>query len=261
MIKDPPKIDKDRTILETIEILNKKLVDSVCVYDNERLIGYISYREILSKIGTERSRIVSMGSLYNSGFVNPFPVTLSNDTSIRKCAELMLDLKAPSLPIFYGETFLGIIFRRYMMRFVENSSIPISLIVRKDIPVTHPNNRVIHARRLMLDNNLSIIPVLNDEGKILGAISEGGMVNALIDFHKYVSEKHQRSRIRELSISTAMVSRIPIVESITLLSDVVKLLDKEKAPGAIVIENERFIGILTYNEILEYIVQSFPEGI
>ncbi|MCX8169578.1 MAG: CBS domain-containing protein [Candidatus Methanomethyliaceae archaeon] len=260
-MKDPPRIDKDRTILETIEILNKKSLDSVCVCDEEKIIGYIGYREILSKIGTEKSRIVSMGSLYNSGFVNNFPTILSNDTSIRKCAELMLDLKAPSLPVFYGETFLGVIFRRHMLRFIEDSSIPIGSIIRREVPVIHPNNRVIHARRLMLDNNLLAIPVLNDEGKVIGVISESEMVNALIDFHKYVSEKHQRARIRELSISTAMISKIPMVESETSLSDVIRLLSKERAPGVIAIENEKFIGILTYNEILEYIMQSFPEGI
>ncbi|MEM0231779.1 MAG: CBS domain-containing protein [Candidatus Methanomethylicaceae archaeon] len=261
MTKDPPTIDKDSTILETLDILNKKSIDSVCVCDNGKLIGYIGYREILSKIGTEKSRILSIGSLHNSGFLKKFPTTLSNDASIRKCAELMLDLKVPSLPVFYGETFLGIIFRSHMMYFVEDSIIPINLILRKDIPVVYPHNRVIHARRLMLDNHLLIIPVLNDDGKVIGAISEREMVNSLIEFHKRISEKHQRAKIREFSISNAMILKVPTIENETPLSDVIKILKKEQIPGVIVVENEKFIGILTHNEILAYILQSFPEGV
>jgi CBS domain-containing protein len=248
-------LSKNRPITDTLEILRKEPVDSVCIYDeNEKLIGTISYRDILSRIGIEKVRRISPESLYNSGFVREFPTHISYECSIRKCAELMLEFNVNSFPLFYGETFLGMIYRRDMIKFLENSSTTIDLIMNKNPLVIYPHNRVIHARRIMLDYNLSFLPVLNDEGRILGVITEGEVVNTLIEFYRKTSEKHQKAKIKEILVTTSMIVDIPIVE---IAIDI----RRKGLPGVIVTENKKIIGIVTHNEIIKYIAHSFPEGI
>ncbi len=260
LVKDPPMLSKNRPITDALEILRKESIDSICIYD-EKPIGIISYRDILSKIGLERVRRLVPEALYNSSFVRYFPTYISDECSIRKCAELMIEFNINSLPFFYGETFLGMIYRRDMIRFVEDSSINIELIMNRNPLVIYPYSRIIHVRRIMLDNNLSFLPVLNDDGKVLGAVTEGEVVNTLIEFYRRTPEKHQKARIREILVTTSMITDIPIVEKETILSDIAVELRKKGSPGAVITENQKIIGILTHNEILKYIVHSFPEGL
>ncbi|MGA2572604.1 MAG: CBS domain-containing protein [Candidatus Methanomethylicaceae archaeon] len=259
IVNDVPTLNKNRPLLDAIDSLNKLSLESVCITDDEKLIGTLSYRDILFRIGAQRLRAVAPESLYISGFVKDFPATLSNDTSVRKAAKLLLELSANSLPMYYGETFLGLVNRHGMLKLVESSSVAISSLMRRNYPLLHPYDRVIHARKILLDNGVVIIPVVNEEGRLLGTVTEKETLNSLIEFQKYVPEKHQKARIRQLSVSSAMRVGIPIVEGDLPLGDAVQRMIKESLPGLVVTESSKVMGLLSPQEVLEYIVGSFPE--
>ncbi|MGQ9759697.1 MAG: CBS domain-containing protein [Candidatus Methanomethylicaceae archaeon] len=259
LVKNPPTLNKNRPLLDAIDILNKESLDSLCVNDDGTPVGILSFREILQKIGTQRLRAVAPESLYISGFMRPFSATISNDTSVRKGAKLMLEVSTPFLPVFYGDAFLGVIYKRDMLRFVDKSTANVNSIMRRRIPLIRPHDRLIHARKLLLEGNISIIPVINEDQRPVGIITEREVINTLIDFHKYVPEKHQRARIRQLSISSSMVAKVPLVEGELSLDEASGRMLKENLPGIIITESSKIAGILTYDEVLDYIVRSFPE--
>ncbi|MCX8182436.1 MAG: CBS domain-containing protein [Candidatus Methanomethyliaceae archaeon] len=261
LLKDVPTLNKNRPLLDAIEILDKENIDCICVNDDGKPVGVLSYRDMLSKIGTQRLRAVAPESLYISGFMRPFPVALSNDSSVRRAAKLMLELSAPSLPVFYGDTFLGLVYKREMLRFVKDSTLTVTSIVRRRVPIVKSHDRVIHARKLLLDQNLSMIPVVNEDGRPVGIITEREVLKALIEFHKYVPEKYQRARIRQLTISSSMVANVPLLEEGVSLGEVSEKILNENLPGVIFSEpsQPKIMGILTPDEVLDYIVRSFPE--
>lgn len=259
LVKNPPTLNKNRPLLDAIDIMNKESLDNICVDDDGKPIGFLSYRDILQKIGTLRLRAVAPESLYISGFMRPFPATISTDTPVRRGAKLMLELSSPSLPVFYGDTFLGIVYKKDMLRFVGKSSAGINSVMRRRITLIHPHDRLIHARKLLLERNISILPVVNEDQRLVGMITEKEVVKALIDFHKYVPEKYQRARIRQLSISSSMVTNVPVVEGDLPLSEVSERMLKENLPGIIITDSSKIVGILSYEEVLDYIVKSFPE--
>ena len=261
LVKDVPALNKNRPLLDAIDVLEKEKVDCITVNDNGKPLGILSYRDVLSKIGTQRLRAVAPESLYISGFMSPFPVVLSNDSSVRRAAKLMLELYVPSLPVFYGDTFLGLVYKREMLRFVKDSVVSATSILRRHVPTVKSHDRVIHARKILLDQNLSMIPVVNEDGRLVGIITEREVLKALIEFHKYVPEKYQRARIRQLIISSSMVANVPILEEGISLGEVSEKILKENLPGVIFSEpsQTKIVGILTPDEILDYIVRSFPE--
>ncbi|TDA39807.1 MAG: hypothetical protein DSO08_01250 [Candidatus Methanomethylicota archaeon] len=261
LVKDVPTLNKNRPLLDALDVLDKENVESICVNDDGGPIGILSYRDVLSKIGTQRLRAVAPESLYISGFMRPFPVTLSNDSSVRRAAKLMLELSAPSLPVFYGDTFLGLVYKREMLRVVKDSTVAATSVMRRRVPIVRSHERVIHARKLLLDQNLSMIPVVNEDGRPVGIITEREVLKALIEFHKYVPEKFQRARIRHLTISTSMVANVPLLEEEISLGEVTEKILKEGLPGVIFSEpsQPKVIGILTPDEVLDYIVRSLPE--
>jgi CBS-domain-containing membrane protein len=104
-----------------------------------------------------------------------------------------------------------------------------------------------------------MIPILNEDGRLLGVVGQGEIVNSLIDFQKYVPEKHQKARIRQLAISAIMNRSVPSVEGDLSLGEASQMMYKDSLPGLIVEESSKVVGLLTSNEVLEYIVGSFPE--
>lgn len=259
VIKDPPTLNKNRPLLDAIDKMNKDNLDCICVDDNGRPVALLSYRDILYKIGTQRLRAVAPESLYISSFMRSFPATLSNDTPVRRTAKLMLELSSPSFPVFYGDTFLGLIYKKDMMRFVKGSTASVKSIMRRRVPTIRPHDRLIHARKLLLDGNISMIPVVNEDERPLGVITERHIVNVLIDFHKYVPEKYQKARIRQLSISSSMLAKVHLVEDEVSLDDASDRIMKDNLTGIVITESAKIAGIITYDEILDYIVRSFPE--
>jgi len=257
--KDVPVLDKDRPLLDALDVLNEQEYESICIDEGGKMVGSISYRDILFRIGAQRLRAVAPESLYISGFMKDFNASASNDTSIRKAAKMMLEQNASCLPMFFGETFLGIVMKRSMLRFVLEKDMPISGLIKRKFPTLRSHDRVIQARKLILDASVPIIPILNEDGRLLGAMGEAEALNSLIDFHKYVPEKHQKARIRQLSIGATMKAGYPTTDLDSSLGAVAQTMLKEKIPALVVTESSKVVGIISSDQILEYIVGSFPE--
>lgn len=257
--KDVPMLNKNRPLLDAIDSLNKQGVEAIGITDDGKPIGTLSYQDILFRIGAQRLRAVDPASLYISGFVRDFPASLSNDTSIRKAAKLMIELSSQAMPMFYGETFLGLVYRRSMLQLVQDSTAEVSAIMKRNFPLIRSHDRIIQARRLLLENGVSIIPVVNEENRLMGTITGKEVLNSLIEFQKYVPEKNQKARIRQLAVSAAMKAAPKTVEGSLQLGQAAQLISKECLPGVVVTEPSKIIGIVSTTEILEYIVGSFQE--
>jgi CBS domain-containing protein len=257
--KDFPTLDKDRPLLDAIENLNRVGAESICIDENGKLLGSLSHRDVLFRVGTQRLRAVAPESLYISGFFKEFPANLSNDTSIRRAAKLMLELSSATLPMYYGETLLGVVFRKNMLKLMETSSVTVSSVMRKNFPIIRPHDRVIHARKLLLENNITIIPIVSEEGRLLGTVTDREVLNSLIEFQKYVPEKHQKSRIRQLAISSAMKVGSPTIGTETSLREASATMFSENLQALLVIDENKVLGTVSAEEILQYVVGSFPE--
>jgi predicted transcriptional regulator len=257
--KDAPLLNKNRPLLDALESLNKQGLESVGISDESKPIGTLSYHDILFRIGAQRLRAVDPASLYISGFVKEFPAILSNDTSVRKAAKLMIEFSSYALPMMYGETFLGMVYRRSMLQLVQGSSVALSTIMKRNFPTIRSHDRVIRARTMLLENGISILPVVNEENRLMGITTEKEVLNSLIEFQKYVPEKNQKARIRQLPVSSAMRVGVPEINGSLTLGEASMILSKESLPALVVLESSKVAGVVSTTEILEYIVESFQE--
>ena len=60
----------------------------------------------------------------------------------------------------------------------------------RDVITVHPDDRIAHAARLMLDHHLSGLPVLADDGALVGILTEGDLLRRI----ETGTERH-RSRL------------------------------------------------------------------
>ncbi len=254
METDFPKVDKNDTLYHAVKIMEKYGYDRVVVVEHGKIVGIATKKDIIMKLGTQRTRNVTPGRMHVSSFMTPNPITISPEELVVKAAKIMVDKEISSLPVLRGEELVGLITKKSIAKLLYDIDIPVRDVMSSSLTVLKLTDRVLHARQLMLSNNLTFIPVVDTDGRVIGAISIDEVADALFAFHDIVPTKHRKERIMHLLVSDVMRLRPPKVPPTAPLGEVVKeMLDKEYR-GAIIVDNdEKPIGIVTLTDLTEYV--------
>jgi CBS domain-containing protein len=136
-------------------------------------------------------------------------------------------------------------------------------IMTRNVITVGPEASIVEAARLMLDNHVSGLPVLDERGKLTGIVSEG-------DFLRRSEIGTQRKRPRWLQFFIGpgraanefvhqsgrkveeVMTRDPLVVSEdTTLEDLVRLMEKNGVKRLPVMRNDRLAGIVTRANLLQ----------
>ncbi|RLF58650.1 MAG: hypothetical protein DRN25_04995 [Thermoplasmata archaeon] len=179
-------------------------------------------------------------------------ITVEKDTDIREAAKLMLDNKISSIPVVDNGEIVGIVCAIDIIRTLINSEVPVKEIMSNYVIVVSPEDRVVHARRLMLDNNISRVIVV-EKGKIVGILTEKDVVRALFAFKKH-ADKLQFSRIRNLMVEDVMNQEVITIGEDASVGEAIKLMTENGISGLPVTKDGKLVGIITKTDILKLYV-------
>jgi osmoprotectant transport system ATP-binding protein len=116
------------------------------------------------------------------------PITCSKDLSIFKCIEKMRSYKVDSLMVVDNKSkkLQGIV-KAKQMRSIDDKSIQISSILNNNYIYVSPNDTIIDILKIVNENNISTVPVLNDSSSLIGLITESSLVTTLSQ--QYIEEE------------------------------------------------------------------------
>jgi CBS domain-containing protein len=115
-----------------------------------------------------------------------------------------------------------------------------------------PDDRVIHARRIMINENIARLPVLQEK-KLVGIISDIEIAYAFASLKKSFSVGRQKHHLDELLVEDAM--RVPVIwssPSMTIV-DAASLMLKHNIGSLPLLENETLVGMVTRTDLLKTI--------
>lgn len=129
---------------------------------------------------------------------------------------------------------------------------------------------IAEAARLMLDNHISGLPVVDANGALVGIVSEGdflrrGELNTerkrswLSDFLTSagtIADEYVRAHGRK--VGEVMTSPVTTVSPRATLSDVVKLMERDDIKRLPVVENGKLVGIVARSDLLRALSQMLP---
>lgn len=122
----------------------------------------------------------------------------------------------------------------------------------KELVTVSPTERIVHARRQMIENHVGRVPVV-DDGKLVGMITSKDLMRAFIDFRKKVPEKYQKSQIKELLVEDIMSSNPTSVTKDMSITEVSQIIMETGFNGLPVVEDDEVVGIITQTDILKLI--------
>jgi CBS domain-containing protein len=253
IMSEPVTIDKSERLGHALDIMEKNDLRRLLVTNKDKLGGIITTRQIARVLGARKSLGMPASSLHVASATMDSLIKVLPDMQVEDAMVLLQ--KTSVLVAMDGEKVLGWVRPREVLAAVKVSGTASDAM---RFPLTaNPNDRLIHARRMMLDRDVGRLPVV-EGGRLVGIISEGDVAKSLRAFRDLNdTASKQYTRIFNILVSDVMTHDVQYVYADTPLDEVKKIILEENRGGLPVLSSrEEVVGMITRRSILDYLVRT-----
>lgn len=302
MSRDVVSVSPETPLREVVELVEGKVYRAVPVVEKDRPVGMITNLDLVERGGL-LVRIELLGSLSDAErasalnrlggrtareVMTPDPVTVVAGATVAAVADVMAHKRLKRLPVVDGAgRLLGIVSRLDLLRTVAEAfqaspeeprpaglrgDLPLSRVMRKDVPVVHPEtpiNEVLQAivstrlnRALVVDGERRVVGIVTDE-EVLDRVTPAmrtsalrSLMNRLPFSHVARADLEANQHARARKAADLMLADVAIAGEDQLLRDAIAPM--MKAPHklvAVVDRDRRLVGALDRADILRGLTQ------
>lgn len=258
MAKGIVTVRKDQTINDALKIMSKHKIARLPVIspNTDELVGIITEKDMATKIASAKYEEVPLTHMRVSTIMTEDVITADITESKVQVLKKMVDNHIGGIPILDGDEIVGMVTKTDFLKeanIEEYKKTLIKEIMTNRVITVNPDDRFVHARRLMIDNDISRLVVVN-AGVIIGMITAKDMAKTIIEFKKRVPEKYQHSQIRDLFVQEIMSQSIVTCAKNDSIADVAKVMVEQEFSGMPVSDdNSKVHGIVSKTDLLRYI--------
>ncbi|MEA3254797.1 MAG: CBS domain-containing protein [Candidatus Altiarchaeota archaeon] len=252
MSTDLITIDKDMNLKDAMSLMEKKHISRLLVTEDKEIVGLLTEEDIANRLGTGRERTLKIGHIHITAAMTRDMVTITEDSGLREAARIMLDHKFSSLPVTRDGEIVALVTKTDLIKSLGDCSKEVAGFYTKEPISVNPNNTLLSARKLMLENNVHRL-IVTDRGLLAGILTERDIAGGLKTFRKAI-DKYPQADIKRLKVGDVMSVDPVTVKPETLVGEAVGLMFERKISGLPVIAPE--FGILTKTDL----VRGISEG-
>ena len=198
-------VSKDRNLRDVLHLMEQHNITKIPVVEDGNLVGIVTDGHIADKLGREHNRSIQLTTMHASSVMEKDFVVAHPDEDLNVLLE---DVGKPGLtmiPVVQGTKLVGVVTKADLLRLVESSA-QVQSFMQKELKSVGPGERLIHARRLLLDNDIARLPVL-ENGRVKGIIAEHEIAGAFADL-KTADAHVQRVNIRDMQVDSFMRRKV-----------------------------------------------------
>jgi CBS domain-containing protein len=251
MTKDVITVDKDVNLKHVLNLMKKHEITKIPVIEDKKLIGMVTDNIIAYKLGSIRKRGVPASRLYASSVTDKEVDCISPDIDIKTILKKVGKPGPTMLCVKENDNLVGVITKADLLPLVTSKK-QIREIMKKKLYTISSDDRVIHARRIMIDENIARLPVV-DQGKLVGMISDNEISFALAKLKRSFPIGRQKHQLDELLVKDVM--KIPAIwaEPNISITKAASLMLKKNVGALPIIENGKLVGIVSRTDLLNTI--------
>ncbi|MBC7080850.1 MAG: CBS domain-containing protein [Thermoplasmatales archaeon] len=258
MTKGVIYVNKRDDVDYILQLMGKYKITKAPVIEDGKIVGIVTDNEIADKLGSIRSRGVTPARLRAMTVMEKKFDVVSPDTPIEEILETVGEPGPTMLPVVSNEHLVGVVTKADLLPLVEGDENIKEIMTFPVISVSR-EDRVIHARRLMIDKNIARIPVV-ENGKVIGIISDWEIANAFAKLKKGISLGKQGSHIKNLLVGDVMKSpAITAKDTITIKEAAQIMMKNEVGCLPIVGGDEKIKGIVTRTDLLKHLLKKLKQ--
>ena len=253
IMSEPVKIDKSERLGRALDLMEKNDLRRLLVTNKDKLGGVITTRQIARVLGARKSLGMPASSLHVASATMDSLIKVLPDMQVDDALALMQ--KTGVLVVMDGEKVMGWVRPREVLSAVKVSGTAGDAM---RVPLTvNPNDRLVHARRMMLDRDVGRLPVV-ESGRLVGIISERDIARSMRAFRDLNdTASKQYARIFNILVSDVMTHDVQYVYVDTPLEEVKKIILEEDRGGLPVLNRkDEVVGMITRRSILDYLART-----
>lgn len=253
MARNVITIDKNRKLSDAMKLMEKKRISRVVVTDSGNLCGIVTEKDVVKTLGSSKSRKVLPSTLHVSAAMRSTLIAVRQDAEIREAALLMTQNKISTLPVIDSGQLTGIVTTTDMLKVLKDCEEKVGSVLKRHVITVSPTDRIVHARRLMLDNEISGVVVV-EEGEVVGMLTERDLMRALGRFKK-LADRYQHRRIRNMLVGDVMTQDVKTLEVDATVADAARAMLENRISGIPVTEKGKLAGMVTKADLLKLLVE------
>ncbi len=245
-------LNKDVPLSNAVDMLKRNEISRTVVLQNGRIVGVLTEKDIARELGSTRSYRLPPSRIHVSNVMTPNPLTVASDVIAKRAAELMLGHDISGLPVVEGDNLVGIVTKLDFAKVcMSHDDIYVGQMMQASPTTVSPNERVVHVRRLMFDEDLLALPVM-EGGGLVGIVTMRDVAMKLLAFQEVVPDKYKSKRIRNLLVEDIMTQPTTTVRTDARLSRAAKVMLEQRFSSLPVVDLEdKLVGLLTKTELTE----------
>lgn len=245
-------VDKDDSLKHVLDLMKKNNITKIPVLEEKKFFGLATDNVIAYKLGSIRKRGVTASRLHASSVTEKQVKTISPEEEVKNILKSVGEPGPTMLPVVEKDKLVGVVTKADLLPLVTNTN-QLHSIMQKKVHVVSLDDRVVHARRIMITENVARLPVL-DEKKLIGIISDIEIAFAFATLKKSFSLGRQKHHLDELLVKDVM--RCPVVWSDPSMSifNAAQLMMNQNIGALPLLENDKLVGMVTRTDLLRTIV-------
>ena len=251
MTKDIITVDKDENLKHVLHLMKKHEITKIPVLEEKKLVGLITDNIIAYKLGSIHKKGVPPSRLHASSVTDKNIECVNPETDVKTILEKVGEPGPTMLCVTENTKLLGVITKADLLPLVKSKK-PVKEIANKKIITVSSDDRVIHARRIMIDQNIARLPVIKD-GRLIGIISDNEIAFALADLKSSFPLGRQKHHLEELLVEDVMKKTVIWVQPNVSASEAASIMLKNNIGMLPLIENEKIIGVISRTDLLKII--------
>jgi len=258
MIKNLIKEDFKRIEInsELSEIVNimKNEEEALAVFEDGNFVGILSINDFMERIYPTNTKIKTLVK-------KNIPKFEIEELDFIKICKTFLENKFKAIPIFSGDELKGLIYEKDLvknsLKFLKKSGKNTKELVEPPITITQEET-VGRARNLMKKEMISRLPVIDEDGKIIGIVESK-------DFLKIINLKEgpgpgeiigNQIKEDEFLVTSIMEKQFSSIEEPLTWENIIENMKKNNKSYVLILKNNKPVGIITSKDILEIIAST-----
>lgn len=188
--------------------------------------------------------IINVANLMTKNDIRRIPITEPGTGKIIGIVTTM-DI----LDFFGGGKRYNIITEKYDGNFLSAINAPIREIMTKDAKTMSYKDTIIDAASVMIEDHIGGLPILDDDGEVIGMITEGDVVSKL---KSLVFGREAKDLMTDNIITTTPGTRIEGVTKIMVRNSVRRIPIIGEDPNS-QSKDEKILGVITASDVLKYL--------
>ena len=255
-------VDKDQNIQDALKLMKKHKISRLPVVnintDHDReLVGIVTEKDIALRLGSSKYGNLPPSHFHVSTVMKQDPVVIESTQNIGIAAETMIKNKIDGMPVINNCEIVGMLTKTDFLEICKGKPFNATNIadrMKTDLVTVSPSDRLVHARRCLIDKEVGRLPVV-EEDILEGIITAKDVANAMISFRKIVPDKYKNARIRNLLVGDVMTQNVKTIDGGSTLDQAATIMLENRISGIPVELDGKLKGIITKTDLINFVVE------